>query len=123
MRRLIFVLLLGAFCRTAPAATPPLFARIRTGDVRAVKAAIATKADPDGLNEDGLTPLMYAVMTATPPVMRALLDAGANVNATNADGVAALHMAAFDLAKTRLLVERGAKVNAPYPGRRDGSDG
>jgi ankyrin repeat protein len=44
--------------------------------------------------------------------MQALIQAGANVNAANPDGVTALHMAAFDAGKTRLLIDAGAIVNA-----------
>lgn len=85
-----------------------LFVAIRNGDVRAVKRA----GGVDAPGPEGLTPLVYAVMTAGVPVMRAVLDAGANVNAATADGITALHVAAYDLEKTRLLVSRGADVNA-----------
>ena len=39
--------------------------------------------------------------------MRALIDAGANVNAVTPDGVRALHIAAYDLGETRLLLAAG----------------
>ena len=42
--------------------------------------------------------------------MRLLLDKGADVNARNAAGATALMWAATDLAKVRVLVDRGAEV-------------
>lgn len=89
-----------------------LFTAIRNGEPGAVKAALRAGADPAAINSDGLTPLMYAVMTAGAPVMRVLLDNGASVNAAMPNGITALHIAAYDLEKTSLLVERGASVNA-----------
>jgi hypothetical protein len=53
---------------------------------------------------------MYSIVTARIPVMKLLLDAGANVNATTSDGVTALHIAAFDLERTRLLLDSGANI-------------
>ena len=105
--------LLTACSLTGAADQARLFAVIRSGDARAVKAQLHAGADKDGPGEGGLTPLMYAVITAGAPAMKLLLDAGANVNAaTAADGVTALHIAAFDLTKTKLLLERGANVRA-----------
>jgi ankyrin repeat protein len=106
----VFTLLL--LVAASSMAASRLLTAIRSGDVRAVKAQLGAGVSLDTPADEGLTPLMYAVMTAGPPVMRALLDAGAGVNTSNAEGITALHMAAFDLEKTRLLIERGANVNA-----------
>jgi ankyrin repeat protein len=108
MRTLAAVLLLAAL----PVTAADLFTAIRNGDVRAVKAHMREAANKDAPNAEGLTPLMYAVLAAGPPVLRALIDGGANVNAAGPDGVTALHMAAYDLEKTRLLLTRGANPNA-----------
>ena len=108
MRPLTAVLLLASV--TASAAD--LFTSIRNGDVRGVKAQLRTGGAADTPNAEGLTPLMYAVITAGPPMLRALADGGANVNAANADGVTALHMAVYDVEKARLLLSRGANPNA-----------
>ena len=47
-------------------------------------------------------------------LFRKLLDAGADVNATQVDGMTALHWAVYndDVATARMLVRAGAKVNA-----------
>jgi ankyrin repeat protein len=63
----------------------------------------------------GLTALMYAARDGRPNAIKALLDAGADVNARSADKSTALLVATinghFDEAK--YLVERGADVNLP----------
>lgn len=105
MRVILFLCALSAI-----AGTPELFVAIRNGDAKAVKTQLRDPSLKDAPNADGLTPLMYAVLTAGTPVMRALLDSGVSVNAATADGVTALHIAAYDFDKTRLLVDRGASV-------------
>jgi ankyrin repeat protein len=47
-------------------------------------------------------------------LLRKLLDAGADVNAAQVDGMTALHWAVYndDAASARMLVRAGAKVNA-----------
>jgi ankyrin repeat protein len=61
----------------------------------------------------GLTPLLYAARSGCTDCVKALLDAGADVNHPNPDGVTPLMVAmdnfAFDTAK--LLFERGANPN------------
>lgn len=61
---------------------------------------------------DGSTLLMYAALHGDAEGVRILLDAGADPNAANDDGVTALIWGAGDLEKTRRLVEAGADVNA-----------
>ena len=107
-RTLAAVLLLVSL----PSAAAELFTAIRNGDARAVKAHLREPGSKDAPNAEGLTPLMYAVMTAGPAMMRVLIDAGTNVDAAGPEGVTALHMAAYDLEKTRLLLARGANPNA-----------
>jgi len=116
MRAFLMILSLTATIGLAADDVQALFAGIRAGDARAVKSLLGVRAKGDGVlnavGTGGLTPLMYAVMTASPRVMRVLLEAGADVNAANAEGITALHMAAFDVEKTRVLIEGGAKVEA-----------
>lgn len=89
-----------------------IFTAIRGGNPQAVRAALRSGLDPDARNSEGLPPLQYAVITAGVPAMKLLLDAGARVDAATQEGITALHMAAFDEAKTRLLLSRGATVDA-----------
>ena len=112
MRILAILSILATAPSIAAADASSLFAAIRTGDANAVKAQLRAGADKDGAGEGSLTPLMYSLVTAGIPVTKVLLDAGANVNAATPDGVTALHIAAYDLAKTSLLLDHGANAKA-----------
>jgi len=59
-------------------------------------------------------PLADAAEQRSAALIRKLLDAGADVNAPQVDGMTALHWAVYndDVATARLLVRAGAKVNA-----------
>ena len=62
----------------------------------------------------GDLPLVDAARNADAGAVRALIQKGANVNATEGDGTTALHWAAHrdDLATVDLLIRSGARVNA-----------
>lgn len=73
-----------------------LYAAIEASDLAALERLLA--ADPgavDGADQAGMTPLMRAVICRRryAPVVRALLDRGARVNAQSPAGFAALHLA------------------------------
>ena len=90
-----------------------LIEALRNGDRQAFKALAATTPKAGGLRgPGGTTPLMAAALYGDSASVRALLDAGADVNARNEAGVTALMWAVTDVEKTRLLIERGADVNA-----------
>src|SRR5690606_7169163 len=50
----------------------------------------------DNVHPHGWTPLMYASRFGSPEAVRALLNAGANRNATASDGVSAMDLAALN---------------------------
>ncbi|MDK9724590.1 MAG: ankyrin repeat domain-containing protein [Sterolibacteriaceae bacterium MAG5] len=82
------------------------------------------KADPklrDARTELGSTPLHYAALNENSGPLRALLAAGANVNARDKEGATPLHMAAYATRSehTKLLLEAGADVNAKTDAGRD----
>src|SRR5206468_12359179 len=85
---------------------------IHQGDTGALKAALASGADPNAKDDSGATALMHAAAYASVADVRMLLDAGSQVNASNAFGSTALMWAASDPAKVKLLLDRGALPNA-----------
>ena len=58
------------------------------------------------------TPLMIAAAFGSVEALQTLLDAGADVKASSAFGLTALHLAAGDIRKVRLLVDHGADIHA-----------
>jgi ankyrin repeat protein len=81
--------------------------------VRVTKLLLAHHANPRVRNRSGATPLHHAA-GGRPELAMLLLDAGADVNAADADGTTPLHRAAHggQRALARLLLDRGADVNA-----------
>ena len=86
--------------------------QIRAGDVPALRVRLAGATTPNQPDDAGATPLMYAAAVGTIETMRTLLDAGADVNRPGRDGMTPLMWATGDLAKVRLLVQRGALLDA-----------
>src|SRR5437764_11196556 len=84
---------------------------IRNNDLTSLRGLLKT-ADVNSKDQRGTTPLLYAAAYGSLDAMKALLSAGADVNAKNAFDAAALLWSANDLAKVRLLVAKGADVNA-----------
>jgi cytohesin len=77
-----------------------------------IRLLLAAGADPNAVDFEGATPLMYAAKVERPEVLRALLAAGADPDAQDAQGRTAL-MYAADHCQTesvRLLVQAGADV-------------
>jgi ankyrin repeat protein len=91
---------------------PPLDAwdRLVTGESEGLPS-------PDAWSPDGFTPLHLAVFARNPAAARALIDAGADLNAISSASFAQVTplgtAAAFDVNDVaRLLLERGADPNA-----------
>ena len=101
-----------AWCSELRGMSQPLVDAVRQGQVDRVRNIIA--GDPgllESRGEWGFTPLMLAAFLGDQPMLSLLLEAGADVQATNDVGGQALFYAANDLKKMRLLVEAGADVN------------
>jgi ankyrin repeat protein len=106
----------GAAFTKEHAVTPEakeLFEAIRRGQLSAIRSIL--DRDPKlirSVDESGSTPLILAAYWAGPAEVKELLARGADPNAKNDGGVAALIPATDSLETTRLLVEAGADVNA-----------
>jgi len=84
---------------------------IRANDLTALRALV--KAGGANARDDrGTTPLHYAAAYGSIEAMRFLLGSGAGVDARNDFEATPLMWAATEPEKVRLLVERGADVNA-----------
>ncbi len=97
--------------------TPPrlqsLIDAIQNHDLAAVRATLAAdKALANATDAAGNTPLMHAAYAGTFATMVVLFEAGANVNAANLRNATALHWAVHDADKVRLLLMKGAGINA-----------
>lgn len=88
-----------------------LFAAIRAGDKKVVAALLADRSLAKKTDSYGSTPLMHAALYSDADAMGLLLAAGADVNVANSDGMTALMWAVGNLDKTRLLIDKGAKVD------------
>ncbi len=84
---------------------------IRGNDLAGLQSLVREGADVNIRDRRGETPLLYAAVVGSPDAMNFLIASGADVNAQNEFGATALIWSATDLAKVKLLVEHGARVN------------
>ena len=89
-----------------------LLEAIRRDDASRVRELIASGDARNERDESGASPLMYAALFASVSTMQLVLDSGADVNASTKNGSTALMWAVTDPAKVRLLLDRGAAVDA-----------
>lgn len=106
-----FLLMFGSVGRIE-AAEAQLFTLIRSGDSAGVRAALKSGVPVSVRDGAGNTPVISAAAFGNLDSLRALLDQGAEVNATNARGATALMRAAYDPDKVALLLEHGADVSS-----------
>src|SRR5579863_8721113 len=108
---MVCLLVLGAVVAVAGEPSDGFYLAIRNNDLPGLRSLVKT-ADVNTKDQHESTPLMYAAVYGSLDAMQLLLGAGADVNAKNAFDATALLWCAGDPAKVRLLVERGASVNA-----------
>jgi ankyrin repeat protein len=89
-----------------------LLSAIRGGDAKAFEKALTPSLAAAAADSGGSTPLHHAAAIGTPAMIKALLAAGAPVNAKNRRGASPLHWAIHDETKVRLLIDAGADINA-----------
>ncbi|KAL4458094.1 hypothetical protein ABPG75_012959 [Micractinium tetrahymenae] len=93
-----------------------LFAAAEAGDIRALRACLASGADANHRleDEDGITPLHAAARAGNAPCINALVAAGAGLEVEDQHGYRALNEAAIWGQSTSIetLLARGASVEA-----------
>src|SRR6266404_5846559 len=106
----VVVILPLAGCMRSGEPSSPIIGAAREGDVLAIADLVSKGADVNargGVN--GWTPLMHAIHKNQSGSVRALLDAGADLNATAGHETALTMAAAYGYADiVRLLLDRGA---------------
>jgi len=86
--------------------------QIERHDLAAVRKSLAATKDlARAADGSGSTALMHSASVGTIAIMRELIDAGADVNASNVRKATALHWAMPDAEKVKLLLVKGARVN------------
>jgi cytohesin len=114
---------LGALGRqwSRPAEIPPVFKALSVGDAAAVRAAVeSSRRVVKATDVEGNTPLHVAAASGWPEVVKALLDAGADPNATNRAGWTPLFSALEappwgQGVVVNLLLSKGASTDVVLP--------
>eukprot|EP00929_Paragymnodinium_shiwhaense_P104556 TRINITY_DN69114_c0_g1_i1.p1 TRINITY_DN69114_c0_g1~~TRINITY_DN69114_c0_g1_i1.p1 ORF type:complete len:983 (-),score=270.31 TRINITY_DN69114_c0_g1_i1:294-3242(-) len=91
----------------------PAYLAASHGQVPALEALVAAKANLDIADVDGVTPVSVAVQQEETKALKVLLDAGADANKTDLQGTGPLiwAVAENDIEAMRLLLEAKADVN------------
>jgi ankyrin repeat protein len=116
LARLVIVLLVAGVRLAAAAPASPVVEAVKTGDIKAIQAAIA-RADVNVPEADGTTALHWAVKRGDADSVDLLLKAGAKVDPTTRYGVTPLYMAARrgDAGLIDRLVKAGANPKGAMP--------
>ena len=117
----VFVVAMLSIARLATAANGGIADAAMRGDVAAVRAALASKADVNATQVDGTTALHWAAERDDLTIAELLIRAGARVGAKTREGVTPLQLAAINgsAAMMTRLVKAGADPNAPLTSNGD----
>ena len=109
-----WALVLALACTGTARAQSPLVDAVRTGNAAQVRALIDKRVDVNATQQDGTTPLHWAVDRDRPDIVQMLIRAGANVKAANRYGATPLWLASVNgNPKTiAMLLEGGADAGS-----------
>jgi ankyrin repeat protein len=101
-------------CAGTAGAQGPLVDAIMAGDIAGVRALLEKRADVNAAQQDGTTPLHWAVERDAPEIVQMLIRAGASVKAANRYGATPMWLASVNgNAKTiAMLLEAGADAGS-----------
>jgi ankyrin repeat protein len=111
-RVLLLTLCASGIVSAEKPAAESLFQALRNGDESEVRRLLHARVDANAQDSDGTPALMAATLYGSANMVKVLLDRGANPNVGNKAGATALVWAVPDPEKVKLLVTRGAEVNA-----------
>ena len=89
-----------------------LFSALKNNDLNGVKLALTNGVSANSYDEDSDHVLMYAALYSSIDIMQLLLEKGSNPNAKNMMDETPLMWSVHDAAKTKLLLDHGADINA-----------
>lgn len=88
---------------------------VKSGDIKKIQQLIYKRYDVNAEDQDGMTPLLYAIESKNANIVNLLIQNGANVDNKNTHGHKPLFCAVVmddpDIAIIQLLVKSGANVN------------
>jgi len=101
----------------ADAPRVPLIEAVRKGNAQAVRELLDRHADPNAVEPDGATALMWAAHNDNPEITSLLIKAGADVRKANRYGYTALALACTggDAALIEMILKAGADANSALP--------
>ncbi len=110
MKRMLMLLLIAANAFPAEPKDPQ--EAIRRNELAWLRGAVMTPGFADQRDGRGNGPLLWAAAYGSAAALEILLDAGADPNQANSLGITPLIAAATEPAKVKLLLAKGAKVEA-----------
>ena len=90
---------------------PPIFRAARNGDIDRLKKLLATGAEVNIRERDGLTPLMVASLRGHSAVVQLLIQHGAGVNAQDNKGMTPLLFASINYKKFLYAIKKYLRIN------------
>ena len=118
---LLICFIVAGCAHVRPAPTVTLWQAAQEGDIEQLRLHVAARTDLNARNVDGRTPLHVATIALQPKAVEFLALNGADIHATEGKiGWTVLHNEALNghLETARLLIAKGADVNALDNGRR-----